>query len=248
MEQEKKRRIDKMLSGKLKNWVESHLNRKKSGRNKTGGGERNKHHDSIGSTMCNGADRIAHPASSLVSLTMPSVPTMMVCSSGGSAALGSGAMGSHSHGGGSVSGRRSNAALLIQLQKDIANSSSAACSATSSCYNTPSRSTAGGVHHPSWSRSPVMLAWNNSSAATTTTSSSSPVPRTPARPLLSSPFPLQHHPTPSPPPPLQYQQSVSVFFSFYFLLNPPFIIDYETRVKLDCIKDPNQKWWPSFAS
>ena len=198
-----------MLSGKLKTWVESHLNRKKSGRNKHSaggggnGGRDNKYHHE--SPMSAGADRIAHPASSLVSLTMPSVPTMIVCSSnGGGGGGGGGGIG----GTGSVSGRRSNAALLIQLQKDIANSSSAACSAASSSYNTPNRS------HPSWTRSPVMLAWNTDSKLTPARQQqqltlTDPPHSSSSSLLLSSPFPL-HHSTPTQQQQQQQQQQLQL--------------------------------------
>ncbi len=117
-----------MLSSKFKSWVESHLTRKKSSaagnssssKKSNGGGSsggNHHHHHSIGKESP--ADRIAHPASSLVNL----VPAVPLCSSSG----------------------RSNAGLVIRLQNDFA-------AATSPCHH---RS-----HHPSWTQSPVMLAWN----------------------------------------------------------------------------------------
>lgn len=147
-----------MLSSKLKSWVESHLTRKKSS---SGGSKKS---SSSGSTTGNNsshckespADRIAHPASSLVNL----VPAVPLCSSSG----------------------RSNAGLVIRLQNDFA----AAASVSSPCHRS---------HHPSWSRSPVMLAWNSKIPA------SSPLPRPP---------PL-HDPPISPPPSVSSTIQVSLY-------------------------------------
>lgn len=112
-----------MLSSKLKSWVESHLTRKK-----TAGSKKSSHgtmngtggSGSYGGNKESPADRITHPAASLVNL----VPAVPLCSSSG----------------------RSNAGLVIRLQNDFA-----AAAAVSPCNRS---------HHPSWSQSPVMLAWN----------------------------------------------------------------------------------------
>ena len=115
-----------MLSSKLKSWVESHLTRKKSaaGSNsssKKSGGHQSSHHHHHSIGKESPADRIAHPAASLVNL----VPAVPLCSSSG----------------------RSNAGLVIRLQNDFA-----ASSVASPCHR-PN-------NHPSWTQSPVMLAWN----------------------------------------------------------------------------------------
>lgn len=73
--------------------------------------------------MSKEADRITHPAASLVNL----VPAVPLCSSSG----------------------RSNAGVVIRLQNDFAAAAAAASSGQS-----------GQRHHPSWTQSPVMLAWN----------------------------------------------------------------------------------------
>lgn len=89
-----------MLSSKFKSWVESHLTHRKS---KSAGSHHKSsgkltaqlHHHGEGSILA--ADRIAHPASSLVSLTSGSLH--------------------HPHSSG-----RSNAALVIRLQNDFSSS------------------------------------------------------------------------------------------------------------------------------
>ena len=125
-----------MLSSKLKSWMESHLTRKKSS-SANGGKKCGYHHGGGGggTTTSNGsykelspADRIAHPASSLVNL----VPAVPLCSTSG----------------------RSNAGLVIRLQNDFReNQQSAASSKSARHLRQPH-------DHPSWTRSPVMLAWN----------------------------------------------------------------------------------------
>lgn len=134
-----------MLSSKLKSWVESHLTGRKSkpsgGSNKKSGGHHklsaqlhHQHEGASSSTLT--ADRIAHPASSLVGL----IPTVPLCSSAGG---------------------RSNAALVIRLQNDLSSSTAGS--------PTPRH-----CHPPSWSQSPVMMAWGR--RALQDTPSSSPLP------------------------------------------------------------------------
>lgn len=137
-----------MLSSKLKSWMESHLTRKKSsGSSSSSKKSTSGYHGGGGgggTTTSNGsykelspADRIAHPASSLVNL----VPAVPLCSTSG----------------------RSNAGLVIRLQNDFrehqhsaAAAAAAAASASSPCHLRQQQQ----QHHPSWTRSPVMLAWN----------------------------------------------------------------------------------------
>lgn len=197
-----------MLSSKLKSWVESHLTRKKSsaGNKKSshsyhhhhhngggggggvggGGSSGSSHSSSSHGTGCkelSSADRIAHPASSLVNL----VPAVPLCSSSG----------------------RSNAGLVIRLQNDFA----AAASVSSPCHRS---------HHPSWSRSPVMLAWNSKipvSSAISSASSAAPAPASPhPKPTLP---PLD--PPISPPPSLSssttiHQVRLPRFYRFLLLV------------------------------
>ena len=138
-----------MLSSKLKSWMESHLTRKKSsGSSSSSKKSTSGYHGGGGgggTTTSNGsykelspADRIAHPASSLVNL----VPAVPLCSTSG----------------------RSNAGLVIRLQNDFrehqhsaAAAAAAAASASSPCHLRQQQQQ---QHHPSWTRSPVMLAWN----------------------------------------------------------------------------------------
>ena len=130
-----------MLSSKLKSWMESHLTRKKSSGSSSSKKSPSGYHGGGGggTTTSNGsykelspADRIAHPASSLVNL----VPAVPLCSTSG----------------------RSNAGLVIRLQNDFRehqHSAAAAAAASSPCHLRQQQQ-----HHPSWTRSPVMLAWN----------------------------------------------------------------------------------------
>ena len=112
-----------MLSSKLKSWVESHLTRKnKSSDHHRRAGLSNSSGALGGSSVSKEADRITHPAASLVNL----VPAVPLCSSSG----------------------RSNAGVVIRLQNDFA--AAAAASGQSGLQR----------HHPSWTQSPVMLAWN----------------------------------------------------------------------------------------
>lgn len=123
-----------MLSSKLKSWVESHLTRKNKSsdhhhhhhQRKTGSGLSHSSGALGGSGSCvnKEADRITHPAASLVNL----VPAVPLCSSSG----------------------RSNAGVVIRLQNDFAAAANAAAASGHS----------GQRHHPSWTQSPVMLAWN----------------------------------------------------------------------------------------
>ena len=92
-----------MLSSKFKSWVESHLTHRNSKSKSSGSHNKSSgkltaqlHHHGEGSILA--ADRIAHPASSLVSLTSGSLH--------------------HPHSSG-----RSNAALVIRLQNDFSSSS-----------------------------------------------------------------------------------------------------------------------------
>lgn len=151
-----------MLSSKLKSWMESHLTRKKSS------GSSNTSSKKSASTYHGGsnssasykelspADRIAHPASGLVNL----VPAVPLCSTSG----------------------RSNAGLVIRLQNDFRenqhSAAVAAAAAASPCHlRHPHQQ-----HHPSWTRSPVMLAWNTKIAAP-----SIPPPQRPIDPPMSTP-------------------------------------------------------------
>ncbi|XP_046439594.1 flocculation protein FLO11-like [Daphnia pulex] len=127
-----------MLSSKLKSWMESHLTRKKSSGSNSkksasgyhGGGGGTTTTSSSGSYKeLSPADRIAHPASSLVNL----VPAVPLCSTSG----------------------RSNAGLVIRLQNDFREQQHS--SAQSPCHLVRHQQH---HHHPSWTRSPVMLAWN----------------------------------------------------------------------------------------
>lgn len=141
-----------MLSSKLKSWMESHLTRKKSSGSSSKKSASGYHGG--GTTTSSGsykelspADRIAHPASSLVNL----VPAVPLCSTSG----------------------RSNAGLVIRLQNDFREHQHS--SSQSPCHLRQQQH-----HHPSWTRSPVMLAWNTK--------------------IPPTPIPLHKDPPLSPPP------------------------------------------------
>lgn len=126
-----------MLSSKLKSWMESHLTRKKSSGSNSKKSASGYHGGGGTTTSSSGsykelspADRIAHPASSLVNL----VPAVPLCSTSG----------------------RSNAGLVIRLQNDFREQHQHS-SAQSPCHLVRQQQH---HHHPSWTRSPVMLAWN----------------------------------------------------------------------------------------